>query len=228
MEIERQSRIRPPRHGWSNEVWEATAYDWKASRAEPTQTAWSDKRLSDSGKLSVILKTCQWGEQKSAFHHLRRLALGRESEALTWMAKNTSEIAPKLLYFDGEQLVMERFNGPDFFSARKTLTDNRPVWERLNKAVNRMHEGGLAHGELRLGNLIFHNDQVKLVDFATACTKNSSFYKPLRWMDRMAIVWMKAHIFRLPLDSEEISLQNNHKVFHQWFLKYIACDIPYA
>jgi len=50
--------------------------------------------------------------------------------------------------------------------------------------------------ELRLGNLIFHNDESGLVDFATACTKDSSFYSPLRWMDRMAVVWMKAHIFK--------------------------------
>lgn len=91
-----------------------------------------------------------------------------------------------------------------------------------------MHEGGLAHGELRLGNIMFHHDEVRLVDFATGCTKDSQFYKPLRWMDRMAMVWMKTHIFRLPLDSEELSLQDSHKIFHQWFLKYVACDIPHA
>ncbi|MDZ4833403.1 MAG: RIO1 family regulatory kinase/ATPase [Candidatus Melainabacteria bacterium] len=209
-------------------MWESTAYGSNTSKTEFNQTASSSKLLSDSGQLSVILKTCQWGDPKSPFNNLRRLALGRESEALIWMEKNTSEIAPKPIYFDDQQLVMERLSGPDFFSDQKNLADNRKVWERLNNAVNRMHEGGLAHGELRLGNLIFHNDEVRLVDFATACTKNSSFYKPVRWLDRMAILWMKAHIFQLPLDSDELSLQDNHKVLHQWFLKYIACDIPYA
>lgn len=152
----------------------------------------------------------------------------RESAALVWMAQHAPEIAPVQLYLDEEQLVMERFSGPDFFSDRKSLSGNREVWECLNRTVNRMHEGGLAHGELRLGNLIYHNDEVRLVDFATACTKGSSFYKPLRWLDKMAIVWIKAHIFRLPLESDEVRLQDNHKIFHKWFLKFIACDIPYA
>jgi hypothetical protein len=211
VDLQRQSRIRPPRHRWSHEVWEATA----AKDLEQETT-------------SVIVKTCNWGNLNSPFVHLRRMSLRRESSALQWMEMHAPQIAPRQLSFDQDQIVLERFTGPDFFSDQKSLTNNHQVWERLSETVKRMHEGGLAHGELRLGNVVFHNEEVRLVDFATAFTRESSLYKPLRWLDRMAIVWMKAHIFRLPLDSEELSLQDDHKVFHQWFLKYIACDIPYA
>lgn len=233
MQIQRQSRIRPPRHRWSHEVWEATVSaseidSCQAEAASKAQIETTEAEQNAESLRPVILKTCQWGDARSPFTHLRRLFIRRESSALAWMAKHAPDIAPKQFYCDENQIVMERFTGPDFFNEQKSLTDNRQVWERLNKTVNRMHEGGLAHGELRLGNLIFHNDEVRLVDFATAFTKGSSLYKPLVWMDKMAIVWMKAHIFRLPLDSEELSLQDNHKILNQWFLKYIACDIPYA
>lgn len=207
MKIQKLNRIRPPRHRWSHEVWEAIASD---------------------SELSVILKTCNWGDSASPFDQMRRTFLRRESTALEWMQKHAPDIAPRPLFYDGHQLVMEKFSGPDFFGDRNSLVDNRQVWERLNKTVERMHEGGLAHGELRLGNLMFHNAEIRLVDFATGCTRDSQFYKPLCWLDKMAIVWMKANIFRLPLDSEELTLQDNHKLFHQWFLKYVACDIPYA
>lgn len=218
MDIQKQNRIRPPRHRWSHEVWEATA---------PAELLAPNLPSAD-GRLPVILKTCNWGDSTSPFDQMRRTFLRRESVALDWMEHHAPDIAPRKLFYDEEQLVMERFTGPDFFSDRNALIDNRQVWERLNKTVHRMHEGGLAHGELRLGNLIYHNDEVRLVDFATGCTKDSQFYKVLCWLDEMAIVWMKAHIFRLPLESDELRLQNNHKIFHQWFLKYIACDIPYA
>ncbi len=205
MDTQKLNRIRPPRHRWSHEVWDATASD-----------------------TPVIIKTCIWGDSGQPFDRMRRAFLKRESAALEWMKVHAPDIAPRQLLFDEHQLVMEKFTGPDFFSDRNSLIENRQVWERLNSAVEKMHEGGLAHGELRLGNIMFHNDEVRLVDFATGCTKYGQFYKPMRWMDRMAIVWMKTHIFRLPLDSEELSLQDSHKVFHQWFLKYVACDIPYA
>lgn len=183
---------------------------------------------ADASGTPVILKTCLWGNQKSPLLVVKKKILQREANILKWVEQHCPEVAPRLLYSDDSELVMQRLTGPDFFLERSKLEGNRQVWDRLAGTVRKMHDAGIAHGEIRLGNVMFDKDEVRFVDLATACTKDNALHLTVRWMDQMAVLWMKVNIFRLPLESDEISIQSKHEVFHRFFLKFIACDIPYA
>lgn len=203
--IERQTKTRKQKHSWSHEVW-----------------------LAVLNEQPVLLKSCTWGEPSMVALTLRRTFLKREASNLAWATANAPGIAPSVIEVSKDELVLERFTGPNFFASRLELPGQLDTFEQLRAKVNRLHSCGMAHGELRLGNIMWNVDELHLVDFATAVTRKNILFELVRLFDQMGLLWMKSNIFQLSLDSDEIRLQDKPRVLHKWFLKHIAVDIPLA
>ena len=107
--------------------------------------------------------------------------------------------------------VMEKIDGVRM-PPRKHGQPSTVFWARAKRAIQRMHDMGIAHGDLRLKNiLIGPQDQAYLIDFATAVRLkrdvgfriSNLLFRQCQKVDRIKFARMKAYYDPQLLDDDE-------------------------
>ncbi len=121
---------------------------------------------------------------------------------------------PRLLATAGpEALIMERIDGARIPRRRRGVRPPVEFWDRARRLIERLHERGIAHGDLRFKNvLIGPGGQPYLIDFATAMRRRPGqpgarlaefFFLRCRRVDQFNFARMKAKFEPEGLDEDE-------------------------
>jgi RIO-like serine/threonine protein kinase len=194
MFVESVRILHPPRHRWSAEVVEVTRTDGESLIC---------KRATGGGLFA-------------------RWALRRESVILQLLTRLGFAHAPRFVCFEDHMLTMTHLDAPTLSSMRGSLEGNAVLFRRIVDAVEALHEKGVAHGELRLGNLLAGTDRVYVVDYATAVRREQLLYPVFCQWDLLAVHWMATHVFHLPYPRPPV------RWFDQGLIRFFARDIPHG
>jgi tRNA A-37 threonylcarbamoyl transferase component Bud32 len=134
------------------------------------------------------------------------------------------EEAPMLYAAAGPHAyIMQRLNAIRM-PARKTGQPSIVFWDRARQAMQKMHELGIAHGDLRLKNiLIGPENEAYLIDFATAIRRkpgegsriSNLLFSCCRKIDRVKFARIKVYYDpNLPDEEEKAWLASE-----PWYLK---------
>jgi len=196
--------IHKPRHRWSFEILQ------KSSASGQTFIV---KRIPISA--SPLLRP------------VMRQLLKKEACILKEIESKIHGIAPNLCYIDKDEFAMEKLTGPNLWQARHTLKQRQDIFKKLEYVIYKLHGCGIGHGEIRLGNILFNGSDIILVDFTMALSRNNPFFKIIKKLDLLSLLWIKKHIFNLQLTPDEIALSKRHFLVKSFFNFFIAKDIIY-
>ena len=177
---------------------------------------------------AIVKCVAETGEAHGPLAALRRRILEREARILRDVADRVPACVPAWKQFDGTRLFIARLTGPDLSCLRGELGGNALLFRDVRLAVQRFHSAGYAHGELRLGNLVLHGGAVRIVDLATATSSSHPLYRLALCGDRLALLWMKRHLFALPFDEADLLLRQRYRRLWPWFERLAPNFVPFG
>jgi len=134
-------------------------------------------RLDETATASVVLKIHHAPAGRHRLREAIKAGIGYSPIAREWRALTKLHAAgvpvPEPLARgvlpDGDAfLVMQHLEGPDFGSQLGGGSETRTWIDRLARSVDRFHAAGFRHGDLHLGNLHLHHDQIMILDLQRA------------------------------------------------------------
>ena len=134
-------------------------------------------RLDETASGSVVLKIHHAPKDRHRLREAIKAGIGyspitREWRALTQLHAVGVPVPEPLargVLPDGDAfLVMQYLEGPDFGSQLETGSERNAWIDRLARSVDVFHAAGYRHGDLHLGNLHAHHDQVMILDLQRA------------------------------------------------------------
>jgi|GEM_PF-5063527 len=159
----------------------------------------------------TLVRKCLY-RRNALLRRMQVIGLRREARILKRLNRLAPGVAPRLLGDSEASLELEKLAGPVLDEIADGLADDGNLFQQLAGAVGRMHAAGVAHGELRLGNLMLHEDRVVIIDFETAQEDGSRCFALMRAWDRLGLIWLKQHVFRLPLDDDDRAFRRRHRI----------------
>lgn len=159
----------------------------------------------------TLVRKCLY-RRNALLRRMQVIGLRREARILKRLNRLAPGVAPRLLGDSDASLEMEKLEGPALDEIADGLADDRGLFRQLTEAVGRMHAAGVAHGELRLGNLMRHQGRVVIIDFETAQEEPSRCFRLMQNWDRLGLIWLKEKVFHLPLDGDDRAFRRRHRI----------------
>lgn len=149
-----------------------------------------------------------------------RRVMRRECAAYERLAKLDG--VPHVVRKLGRDAFIMSFVDGSPLPSRRTMDNLSPhYFEKLKALVHRMHELGVAHGDLRRRNILLSSDgQPAIIDFETATFGASWFsawvFRMVRQVDEITVLKIENKYFPGTLNAQE------HAVLDQvpWFLRW--------
>lgn len=176
--------------------------------------------------VSAILKQVPYNRRGSLWGLLSGCFLKHEKKILEIIANRRLEISPKFIRNSLYGLELEYLEGKSFFQLGIRLKGQVDIFEKLNQTVTALHNAGVAHGEIRCGNILFSKNKVYLIDFATSITRVNPLFSLWKLYDRLSLVWIKRNVFCLDFSKSEGGILFNMAL--NLFSNYFAANIPYS
>jgi 3-deoxy-D-manno-octulosonic-acid transferase len=173
--------------------------------------AWSleIRRRERAGAAPIVVK-CVPAAAPPRWRPFLRRFLSREAALLKALETAAPGVAPRCVRAGRDAVELEFLGGRTLYALRSSLAGREDVFASLAAATATLHAAGYAHGEVRLGNALWDGRRVHLVDFATAVGPTSRLLPFVRFLDRCGILWLKRHVFRLPLNDEDRRFRRRH------------------
>jgi predicted Ser/Thr protein kinase len=170
---------------------------------------WEDESVPG---LVTVRKCLQQRRRNAVLRRMQVHGIRREARILRHLNGLAPGVAPRVLDDSDEELVLEKLDGPVLSEYPGRLSGDADTYDALAAAVGRMHEAGVAHGELRLGNIMHHDGRLVIIDFETAVRKTGRCFGVVRTWDLLGLLWLKEYVFRLPLKEKEKAFRRRHRV----------------
>jgi len=196
--------IHKPRHKWSFEVLQ---------------------KSSTTGKACIIKRIP--AAVNPLLRPLLKWFLKREACILKEIRAKIRGITPDLYWVGKDEFVMEKLTGPNLWQIHHELKKRQDIFNKLEHVIQKLHGCGFSHGEIRLGNIVFNADDIVLVDLAMAFRQNNFFFKLIKKLDLLSLLWIKKNVFALPLTDNESNLLKRYFLIRLFFDWAIARDIIY-
>jgi len=208
------------------------SYDNNEKLLHRARHLWSAEVIqkSDGQGATIIIKRVPFRIKRNIlFVVFIKHCIKREGDFLREIMVRAPGISPKVLYAVKGELVMEQIKGATLFECCDKIKVQTEFYNKLKNTILKLHDLGIGHGEIRLGN-IFINEagEMLLVDFAQAVGRTNPLFKTIVTLDLLALFWIKKNIFRLDLTSEEKAIEIAAPLINKFFDKFIAKDIPYS
>lgn len=196
-------QIHRPRHPWSCEIL---------------------REITHEG--TIILK--QLPATTSVAGFIGRWLLKREIKVLNYINCVAPELAPVILESDNRGFLMRDLGGVPLSSIRADLVGELELFKKLEKAVTHLHTIGIAHGELRLGNIQLANRNIFILDFSTAVRRGNILFQIWKCCDLMALATLKQRFIALPLHQAEIELLATTGLSSFLYKRFLDKDLAYG
>jgi len=174
-------------------------------------------KAADGPGVSCVIKRVPSSPVNPLRRALIRLFLRREGDILQRIAREAPGVAPAVIGSGPDSLSLELLPGTNFHVLRDELHHHPELLRRLEQAVHRLHQGGFAHGEIRLGNLMAAAEGVFLIDFATAVSSKQLLFPVVRILDLFAVCRIKEQLFALAPERRELELRRRHPALYRLF-----------
>jgi TP53 regulating kinase-like protein len=100
---------------------------------------------------------------------IRKKRTKSESKIIEKLAKIIN--VPKIISVKESEIVMNHIDGKKLSDSLESL-NYKSVCESLGKALSKLHDAGIIHGDLTTSNMILKGNEVYLIDFGLAFHSN--------------------------------------------------------